>query len=147
MQTLFQYKKNGSRVRQVGGHSDNEGFLLVQGETGPPFYASRKSLMPCDEQGNPDRDATAELPDIEDTPEGVPPPKMGVIETRLNLNTASAEEIARRIPGIGYTTAKRIKSVQLAQPGEVFRSLDQIQPLAPRANWTELLAANTFFLG
>lgn len=147
MEALFQHKKNGSRVRQVGGHSDSEGFLLVQGETGPPFYASRKSLMPCDEQGNPDMDATAELLDVEDTPEGVPPPKMGVVETRLNLNTASAEEIARRIPGIGYATAKRIKQNQLAQPGEVFRSLDQIRPLAPRANWGELIKANSFFLG
>lgn len=147
MSTIFQDKKNNARVKQVGGHGGSEGFLLVQGNSGPPYYVSRKHLIPCDDEGNPDLEATAEIPDLEDTPEGIPDPKVGVIETRLNINTASAEEIARRIPGIGYTTAKKIKQVQLSLPGEVFRNVDQVKEVGPRVNWDAVMKANLFFLG
>ena len=145
--TIFQDKKNNARVKQVGGHGGSEGFLLVQGNSGPPYYVSRKHLIPCDDEGNPDLEATAEIPDPEDTPEGIPDPKVGVIETRLNINTSSAEEIARRIPGIGYTTAKKIKQVQLSLPGEVFRNVEQVKEVGPRVNWDAVMKANLFFLG
>ena len=144
---IFQDKKNGVRVRQVGGSSGSEGFMLVQANSGPPYYVSRKHLMPCDEKGNPDTSATAENPEEEAALDLVPEPKVGVIETRLNLNAASAEEIARRIPGIGYRTAKKIKEMQLTQPGEQFRHIDQVKACGPRVNWDAVMESNPFFLG
>lgn len=147
MTTIFQDKKNNKRVRQVGGASGSEGFMLVQAEAGPPYYVSRKHLMPCDEAGNPDMGATAESGEEEAKANEIPEPKVGIVETRVNLNAASAEEIARRIPGIGYRVAKKIKEVQLTQPGEQFRNLEQVKACGPRVNWDAVLAENLFFLG
>jgi len=63
------------------------------------------------------------------------------------VNTASAEDIARRVPGLGYRTAKKIKSLQLSLPGEVFRNLDQLKASSTRVNWDEVFKSNQLFLG
>jgi hypothetical protein len=144
-QALFQDRKTGKRVIQVGGGGGREDFTLVKGPDGVPYYASLAQLMPCDDKGTPDFDARYEKP--EDPEEAIPAPVIDIIETRLNINTATAEEIARRVPGLGYRTAKKLKSLQLSLPGEVFRGLDQLKPSSTRVNWDEIFRQNQIFLG
>lgn len=145
MPVIYQDKKTGQRVIQVGGGAGKEDFCLVKGPNGVPYYASLSQLMPCDESGTPDFDARYEKPEEPD--EAVPPPVIDIIETRLNVNTATAEEIARRVPGLGYRTAKKIKSLQLSLPGEVYRHLDQLKAASTRVNWDEVFRQNLIFLG
>ena len=146
MSTVYQDRKTGKRVVQVGGATGGkEDFCLVKGADGVVFYASMNQLMPVDEQGKPDYDARYERP--EDPEETVPDPVISLVETRLNINTATAEEIARRVPGIGYRTAKKIKGIQLTLPGETFRNLEQIKVASSRVNWDEVIRQNLIFLG
>lgn len=146
MATVYQDRKTGKRVVQVGGAlGDKEEACLVKDSAGVVFYASRSQLMPCDDEGKPDFDAQFERP--EEPEEKIPDPVIPIAETRLNVNLASAEDIARRVPGIGYRTAKRLKQLQLTMPGEVFRSLDQIRAASPRVNWDEVIRQNQLYLG
>jgi len=144
-QAIFQDRKTGKRVLQVGGGGGKEDFVMVKGPDGVPYYASLAQLMPCDDKGTPDFDACYEKP--EDPEEAIPAPVIDIIETRLNINTATAEEIARRVPGLGYRTAKKLKSLQLTLPGEVFRNLDQLKASSTRVNWDEIFRQNQIFLG
>ena len=144
-QVIFQDRKTGKRVLRVGGGGGKEDFVMVKGPDGVPYYASLSQLMPCDEKGTPDFDARFEREEEPD--EAVPAPIIDIIETRLNVNAATAEEIARRVPGLGYRTAKKLKSLQLSLPGEVFRNLDQLKASSTRVNWDEILKSNQLFLG
>ena len=45
---------------------------------------------------------------------------MPVEDLRLNLNMAPAEQIAKRLPGVGYATAKKIVELRMSLSGERF---------------------------
>jgi hypothetical protein len=146
MSVIWQDRRTGKRVVQVGGAAPTkEDFCMVRGGDGVVYYANLSQLMPCDETGKPDFDSQFEREEEPD--EKIPDPVINIVETRLNINTATAEEIARRIPGLGYRTAKKLKGLQLSLPGEVFRNLDQLKPASTRANWDEIFKSNQIFLG
>ena len=143
---LYQDKRTGKRVRRVGGGNNKEEWTLVKGNDNVAYYASLEQLLPCDEKtGTPDFDHTYVKAD--DPEELIPEPVVDLIETRLNINTATAEEIAKRCAGIGYRVAKKIKELQLSQPGEVYRHLDQIKAASTRVNWDEVVRSNQLFIG
>ncbi|MGB7564187.1 MAG: helix-hairpin-helix domain-containing protein [Prochlorococcaceae cyanobacterium] len=142
---LYQHRKTGKRVRLIGSHGGKEEFVLVKGNEGPPFHALLSQLIPCDDSGRPDFDAVHVSPD--EPEETIPQPLIDLPETRININTVSAEELAKRVPGIGYRVAKRIKQLQLSQPGEVFRSLEQVEAASARVNWEEIMRANLIYIG
>ena len=48
-------------------------------------------------------------------------------DTRLNLNTATAEYIQKRLPGVGYATAKKIVEMRMSLSGERFANLKQLR--------------------
>ena len=67
-------------------------------------------------------------------------------DTRLNLNVATAEAIARHVKGIGYATAKKIVELRLSLPGERFKSLDQLKKIG-RVDWDEVIGADLIYVG
>lgn len=143
---LYQDKRTGKRVRRIGGGSNKEDFVMVKGNDNVPYYASLENLLPCDEStGTPDFDH--QFVKADDPEEAIPEPVIALVETRLNVNTATAEEIAKRCTGIGYRVAKKIKELQLSQPGELYRNLDQIKAASTRVNWDEVLRSNQLFIG
>ena len=141
---VYQDRRTGRRVTKIGGPSSEE-ICMVKGPDGVPYYASLSQLMPCDATGTPDFDAAYERPEEPD--EAIPTPIIDIVETRLNVNSATAEEIARRVPGLGYRTAKKLKGLQLSLPGEVFRNLEQLKAASTRVNWDEIFKSNQLFLG
>ena len=66
-------------------------------------------------------------------------------DTRLNLNAATAEIIAKRLPGVGYTTAKRIVELRMSLSGERFSNLKQLENI-PRVNWDQLIEEDLIFI-
>ncbi len=142
---IFQDKKTGKRVRLVGSMGGKEEFVLVRGQDGTPYHALLSQLLPCDSVGTPDYSAAYVRE--EEAEELIPAPIIDLVETRLNINAATAEEIAKRIPGLGYRTAKRIKDLQLSLPGEVFRTLDQVKAASSRPNWDAIMEQNVMFIG
>lgn len=146
MPAVYQDRLTGKRVLQVGARTDDE-FVLVKAGDGAVYYASMVNLLPCDAQGTPDFDGamSREVESLVD--EAIPPPIIELPETRLNVNTATPEELARRVKGIGYRIAKRIKEVQMSQPGERFRTLEQLRSASTRVNWDEVFRSNVLFIG
>ena len=66
-------------------------------------------------------------------------------DSRLNLNTAPPELIAKRLPGVGYATAKRIVELRMSLSGERFSNLKQLENI-PRVNWEQLIAEDLIFI-
>jgi hypothetical protein len=143
--TIYQDRKTGKRVRLVGSQGGKEEFVLVKGQDNVPYHALLSNLIPCDNIGTPDYRAV--ITREEEADEAIPAPIIDLVETRLNINAATAEEIAKRIPGLGYRTAKRIKDLQLSLPGEVFRTLDQVKAASSRPNWDAIMEQNVMFIG
>ncbi len=85
---------------------------------------------------------SAEQPVDEDLiPESVIP-----VDTRLNINTASAEAIAKAVKGIGYSTARKIVELRMSLSGERFTNMDQLKKIG-RVDWDEVLGADLIYIG
>lgn len=141
---LYLDKRTGKIVKQVGGGGHAEEFVMVMGADKVPYHAFLTRLVPCDAAGQPNFEAEyepAERPD-----DAMPEPVIAPIETRLNINTASAEELHQRVPGLGYRTAKAVKDLQSTLPGEVFRSLEQVRAASKRINWDVIFRKNLLFI-
>jgi DNA uptake protein ComE-like DNA-binding protein len=63
------------------------------------------------------------------------------IDVRLNVNTASARQIADALPGVGLKTARDIKDLQSSMLGEKFIKLEQLKSIK-RVDWDELIKEN-----
>ena len=72
-------------------------------------------------------------------------PVVPIEDRRLNMNTATAEIIAKRLPGVGYTTAKRIIELRMSLSGERFNNLKQLENI-PRVNWEQLIEDDLIFI-
>ena len=77
----------------------------------------------------------------EEMPEAVVP----IEDTRLNLNAAPAEQIAKRLPGVGFATAKKIVELRMSLSGERFANLKQLENI-PRVNWDQLIEEDLIFI-
>jgi DNA uptake protein ComE-like DNA-binding protein len=64
---------------------------------------------------------------------------------RLNLNAAQAEQIAKRLPGVGFATAKKIVELRMSLSGERFANLKQLENI-PRVNWDQLIEEDLIFI-
>ena len=58
---------------------------------------------------------------------------------------ATAEQIAKRLPGVGYTTAKRIVELRMSMSGERFSNLKQLENI-PRVNWDAIIEEDLIFI-
>nr|BDD47517.1 hypothetical protein 90 [Pelagibacteraceae bacterium] len=142
MSNLFQDKRTGKLVEFINKH-DKE-FAMVKDATGNITYVMLEQLVPYDRQKG--RLAVVEAPQIAPEPEEKMPETVVPIEdTRLNLNTAPAEQIAKRLPGVGYATAKRIVELRMSMSGERFANLKQLENI-PRVNWEQLIEEDLIFI-
>ena len=139
---LMQDQKTGKLVEFIGVH-DKE-YAMVRDGAGSVSYVTLDQLVPYDRDkgrltkiANPALDVEKE----EKLPETVVPQE----DIRLNMNTATAEQIAKRLPGVGYTTAKRIIELKLSLSGERFSNLKQLENI-PRVNWEQLISDDMIFI-
>ena len=98
MSNLFQDTKTGSLVEFISKH-DKE-FAMVRGANGSISYVTLDQLVPYDtKKGRLEKVVAPQIepPKEEKIPERVVP----LEDTRLNLNPAEAEQIAKRLPGVG----------------------------------------------
>jgi DNA uptake protein ComE-like DNA-binding protein len=141
---LFQNTKNGQIVEFIGHHDKD--WAMVKNSTGVVQYIALDDLVEyqvgvgrTDKKPQPQ---SAETPKDEDAiPETTIP-----IDTRLNLNAASAESIAKTVKGIGYATAKKIIELKMSLPGEKFQKLDQLRKIG-RVDWDAVFKADLIYVG
>lgn len=142
--SLYQNKKNGQIVELVSYH-DKE-YAMVRNQAGAVSYAALAELEEY-EPGRGRTGVTLESPkgkdgvDEDQIPTQAIPP-----DTRLNLNMATAEMIAQRIKGVGYSTAKKIIEARMALPGERFQTLDQLRSVG-RVDWDQVIKDDLVFVG
>ena len=139
---LFQDSKTGKLVEFISQH-DKE-FAMIRDGGGNISYVTLEQLVPYSkEKGRLSKVKAHQLdvPKEEEAPKNVVPAE----DTRLNLNMATAEIIAKRLPGVGFTTAKRIIELRMSLSGERFSNLKQLENI-PRVNWDQLVKDDLIFI-
>ena len=89
--------------------------------------------------------AKVSVPVLEVPEEKAPEAVVPIEDIRLNLNMAPAEQIAKRLPGVGYATAKKIVELRMSLTGERFANLKQLENI-PRVNWEQLIEDDLIFI-
>lgn len=131
---LYQHKKTGARIKIVSEWDDGD-WYMVEDQDGRIFTVYRNEL-------EEDKTATKKVKTLQikdrankEEPRSFPP------ETRLNINTATAQMIADHVKGIGMKTARDIKDLQMSLSGERFNNLEQLKQIK-RVDWDSVLAAD-----
>ena len=141
MSNLFQDTKTGKLVEFISKHDKD--YAMVRDAGGNVTYLTLEQLVPYDRKKG--RLEKIEAPILQ-VPEELPPPTVVPLEdTRLNLNTATAEVIQKRLPGVGYATAKKIVEMRMSLSGERFANLGQLENI-PRVNWEQLIKEDLIFI-
>jgi DNA uptake protein ComE-like DNA-binding protein len=141
---LFQNLKNGQIVEYIS-HHDTE-WAMVKNAGGSISYVRLEDLVSY-EAGvgrtgeKPSPQAAGGKVDEDVIPEAVIP-----VDTRVNINLASPEEIAKRVKGIGYATARKLVDLRSSLPGERFRELEQLRKIG-RVDWDEVFADDVIYVG
>jgi DNA uptake protein ComE-like DNA-binding protein len=140
---LYQYRLTGGLVEMISKHGD--GVVMCLDSQDEVLYVDEADLTPHLEATN-EKIRTEERLTAQLESEGVKPPKPTQRETfpldvRINLNTATARQIADALPGVGLKTARDIKDLQLSLPGEKFTRLDQLKSIK-RIDWDEIFKEN-----
>lgn len=138
---LFQDTKTGKLVEFVSKH-DKE-FAMVKDAAGGVTFMNLEQLVPYDPQKG--RMAKVTAPEIELPEEEIPKTVVPIEDSRLNLNAAPAEQIAKRLPGVGFATAKKIVELRMSLSGERFANLKQLENI-PRVNWEQLIEEDLIFI-
>jgi DNA uptake protein ComE-like DNA-binding protein len=140
---LYQYRVTGGLVEMVSKHGD--GIVMCLDSQDEVLYVEESDLIPhleaTTEQIKTEERLTAQL-----EAEGVRPAKPTKketfpLDTRININTASARQIADALPGVGLKTARDIKDLQLSLPMEKFQRLEQLKSIK-RVDWDEIFKDN-----
>jgi DNA uptake protein ComE-like DNA-binding protein len=140
---LYQYKPTGQLVEMISHHGD--GIMMCIDSQDEVLYIEREDLVPHINATN-EKDITKERLTRKLQDEGVNPPtptnkETFPIDTRININTATARQIADHLPGVGLKTARDIKDLQTSMAGEKFVRLDQLKQIK-RVDWDEIFKEN-----
>ena len=138
---LFQDTKTGKLVEFISKH-DKE-FAMVRDAGGVVTFVTLEQLVPYDKDKG--RLAKVKAPVLQEPEEKMPDRVVPIEDTRLNLNTAPAEQIAKRLPGVGFATAKKIVELRMSLSGERFNNLKQLENI-PRVNWDQLIEEDMIFI-
>ena len=141
MSNLFQDTKTGKLVEFISKH-DKE-FAMVRDAGGAIAYVTLEQLVPYDKDKG--RLAKVKTPILEVPEEEAPTRVVPLEDRRLNLNTATAEVIKARLPGVGYATAKKIVELRMSLSGERFANLGQLENI-PRVNWEKFIEEDLIFI-
>jgi competence ComEA-like helix-hairpin-helix protein len=141
---LYQNTKNGQIVEFIAHHDKD--WAMIKNSVGAIQYIALADLVSYEpgkgRTGEVPKPQSAEQPVDEDLiPESVIP-----VDTRLNINTASAEAIAKAVKGIGYSTARKIVELRMSLSGERFTNMDQLKKIG-RVDWDEVLGADLIYIG
>jgi hypothetical protein len=138
---LFQDTKTGKLVEFISKH-DKE-FAMVRDAGGNVTFLTLEQLVPYDKDKG--RLAKVKAPELVVPEEQAPESVVPIEDRRLNLNTAPAEQIAKRLPGVGFATAKKIVELRMSLSGERFANLKQLENI-PRVNWEQLIEEDMIFI-
>ena len=140
---LYRYKETGAIVEKISQHG--HGIVMCTDAQDEVLYIEEKDLIPHLE-ATTEKVKTEERLTEQLKQEGVNPPKptkkeIFPVDVRVNINTASARQLADALPGVGLKTAREIKDLQSSMLGEKFIKLEQLRAIK-RIDWDELIKDN-----
>ena len=131
---LYKHTKTGARVKVVSEWDGGDWFML-EDQDGRIFTAYHTEITPDETATKKVKTLQVKDAAAKEEVRSFPP------ETRLNINTATAQMIADHIKGIGLKTAREIKDLQLSLSGERFTALEQLKQIK-RVDWESVIAAD-----
>ena len=140
---LYQHKVTGGLVEKISQHG--EGIFMVLNANDEVDYVHEDDLIPCIEATNEkiqtEERLTAELKATGDKSAKPTNRETFPLDRRLNINTASARQIADTLPGVGLKTARDIKDLQTTMTGERYTKLEQLKGIK-RIDWDAIFKDN-----
>ena len=124
---LYQHKVTGGLVEKISQHG--EGIFMVVNANDEVDYVHEDDLIPhleaTNEKIKTEERLTAELKATGDKTAKPTNRETFPLDRKLNINTASARQIADTLPGVGLKTARDIKDLQTTMTGERYTKLEE----------------------
>ena len=140
---LYQHKVTGGLVEKISQHG--EGIFMVVNANDEVDYVHEDDLIPhleaTNEKIKTEERLTAELKATGDKSAKPTNRETFPLDRRLNINTASARQIADTLPGVGLKTARDIKDLQTTMTGERYTKLEQLKGIK-RIDWEAIFKEN-----
>ena len=140
---LYQHKITGGLVEKISQHGD--GIFMVVNANDEVDYVHEDDLIPhidaTNEKIRTEERLTAELKATGDKSAKPTNKETFPLDRRLNINTASARQIADSLPGVGLKTARDIKDLQTTMTGERYTKLEQLRGIK-RIDWDAIFKEN-----
>jgi len=140
---LYQHKVTGGLVEKIAQHGD--GVYMVMNANDEVDYVHEDDLIPhleaTNEKIKTEERLTAELQATGDKTAKPTSRETFPVDRRLNINTASARQIADTLPGVGLKTARDIKDLQTTMTGERYTKLEQLRGIK-RIDWDAIFGEN-----
>ena len=140
---LYQHKITGGLVEKISQHG--EGIFMVVNANDEVDYVHEDDLIPhleaTNEKIKTEERLTAELKSTGDNTAKPTNRETFPLDRRLNINTASARQIADTLPGVGLKTARDIKDLQTTMTGERYTKLEQLRGIK-RIDWDAIFKEN-----
>ena len=140
---LYQHKITGGLVEKISQHG--EGIFMVVNANDEVDYVHEDDLIPhldaTNEKIKTEERLTAELQSSGDKSAKPTNRETFPLDRRLNINTASARQIADTLPGVGLKTARDIKDLQTTMTGERYTKLEQLRGIK-RIDWDAIFKDN-----
>ena len=140
---LYQHKITGGLVEKISQHG--EGIYMVVNANDEVDYVHEDDLIPhldaTNEKIKTEERLTAELQSSGDKSAKPTNRETFPLDRRLNINTASARQIADTLPGVGLKTARDIKDLQTKMTGERYSKLEQLRGIK-RIDWDAIFNEN-----
>jgi DNA uptake protein ComE-like DNA-binding protein len=140
---LYQHKITGGLVEKISQHG--EGIFMVVNANDEVEYVHEDDLVPhleaTNEKIKTEERLTAELKATGDKNAKPTNRETFPLDRRLNINTASARQIADTLPGVGLKTARDIKDLQTTMTGERYTKLEQLKGIK-RIDWDAIFKDN-----
>ena len=140
---LYQHKITGGLVEKISQHGD--GIYMVVNANDEVDYVHEDDLIPhldaTNEKIKTEERLTAELQSSGDKSAKPTNRETFPLDRRLNINTASARQIADTLPGVGLKTARDIKDLQTTMTGERYTKLEQLKGIK-RIDWDTIFTEN-----
>ena len=140
---LYQHKVTGGLVEKISQHG--EGIFMVVNANDEVDYVHEDDLIPhldaTNEKIKTEERLTAELQSSGDKSAKPTNRETFPLDRRLNINTASARQIADTLPGVGLKTARDIKDLQTTMTGERYTKLEQLRGVK-RIDWDAIFKEN-----
>ena len=140
---LYQNKVTCGLVYKIS--QNGEGNIMVVNANDEVEYVHEDDLVPhleaTNEKIKTEERLTAELKATGDKNAKPTNRETFPLDRRLNINTASARQIADTLPGVGLKTARDIKDLQTTMTGERYTKLEQLKGIK-RIDWDAIFKDN-----